>query len=212
MAEGSKPRKSTPRRRLPADEARERILQAAERKLAQVGPEGLRLTDLAAELGISHPAILHHFGKREDLVAEVVTHAIARFNARLIQALEGNIRRREAILDMIGEFFAAEGTARTLAWLVLSGRAGKQRGRTIGTASRPLKNVIDMVHAQRVQAYPERTIDPEDSKFRSHLTVFALLGEALFGNLIRFASDEPTGAEQSREFRRRLAQLLADYP
>jgi len=67
---------------LPADEARTRILTAAERKLAEVGPEQLRLTELAAELGISHQAILYHYGSREELVSAVLAHAIARINQR----------------------------------------------------------------------------------------------------------------------------------
>src|SRR6185295_17110146 len=65
-----------PRRRLRAEEAQRRILEAAEKQLMKVGPEGLRLTDLAQALGVSHPAILHHFGSREGLVAAVVRHAL----------------------------------------------------------------------------------------------------------------------------------------
>ena len=210
MAERSQaPSSIPPRKRLSASDARERILQAAERKLAEVGPEGLRLTEIAAELGISHPAILHHFGKREDLIVAVVTRASLRFNERLMQVIGSNLRRRDAILDMVAEYFGAEGTARLLAWLVLSKRARMPR-RTTGTS--PLKRVIDLVHAQRAQNYPERTVDLEDSKFRSQLTAFALLGEALFGDLLRHAIDDPSGPEQSREFRRRLAKLLADNP
>src|SRR4051794_25890272 len=129
MGERTPAPSATPRKRLRASDARERILQAAERKLAEVGPEGLRLTELAAELGISHPAILHHFAKREALVVAVVTRASSRFNERLIETITGNLQRRDAILDMIAEFYGAEGTARLLAWLVLSKRAQRPRGR-----------------------------------------------------------------------------------
>mgnify|MGYP003784140717 CR=1 FL=1 len=88
------PKKSSPsrRRRLPADEARASILAAAERKLGQVGPERLRLTELAAELGVSHPAILHHFGSREELVVAVLHQAIQRMNQRLTEAITGKLR------------------------------------------------------------------------------------------------------------------------
>ena len=73
-----KPREpnSARRRRFPAAQARARILAAAERKLAEVGPEQLRLTDLAAELGVSHQAILHHFGSREELVPRTIAGAL----------------------------------------------------------------------------------------------------------------------------------------
>ena len=203
-------RKSTApaRRRLPAEEARARILEAAERKLSAVGPEGLRLTELASELGISHPAILHHFGSREELMVAVITRATARLNARLAEAIEGGALANAAILDMIAEFYGAEGNARLIAWLVLSGRAARWRPR--GSNARPLQRLIEIAHAQRQQARPDTRSDYEDTKFRSQLTAFALLGEAIFGDMVRVASGDATGADASRDFRRRLARMLAD--
>lgn len=195
-----------PRRRLSAEDARARILQAAERKLAEVGPEGLRLTELAAELGISHPAILHHFGSREELVAAVVSHAFTHTNEQLAEAIASSAPGRAAILDMIAEFYGKNGNARLIAWLVLSGRAPKQRT----GASRALQRVIELAHAQRKRVHPDRDVDYEDTKFRSQLTALALLGDAIFGDLIRHASGDPVGAQPAREFRRRLAKLLSD--
>jgi AcrR family transcriptional regulator len=198
-----------PRKRLSAEEARERILLAAERKLAEVGPEGLRLTALASELGVSHPAILHHFGSREELMVAVIARATERLNARLAERIEGRQGgAREAILDMIAEFYGTEGNARLIAWLILSGRAPKLRRKT-GTL-RPLQRLIELAHTQREQAHPERAVEFADSKFRSQLTALALLGDAIFGDVIRYASGDAIGPEQAREFRRRLAKLLAD--
>lgn len=197
-----------PRRRLTAEEARARIMEAAERKLAEVGPEGLRLTDLAAELGISHPAILHHFGSRKDLVVAVIARAIGRLNERLSQAIASRAHGRAALLDMVAEFYAAEGQARLIAWLVLSGRTPKSAGRAHG--QKPLQQLIELAHRQRSAARPERGCAYEDTQFRAHLTALALLGDAIFGDLIRYASGAPTGAEASRDFRQRLARLLAD--
>lgn len=201
------PRTDPPRRRLSADEARERILEAAERQLAEVGPEGLRLTDLAAELGVSHPAILHHFGSREGLVAAVVRRAVGSLNAQLVEAIADNPGRAE-ILDMIAEFFSKQGTARTIAWLLLSNRLGKLPEQPTGEPV--LKQLIDEGHRRRVAARPDDAIDYDDSRFRAQLTALALLGDAIFGDLIRRASGESGGADKSRDFRRRLAKLLND--
>ena len=63
---------SKKRTRLPAEQAKQLIMAAAERHLAAHGPDGIRLKDLASELGISHPAILHHFGSREGLIRALV--------------------------------------------------------------------------------------------------------------------------------------------
>ncbi len=201
-------RTAAARRRLPAEEARARILEAAERKLSAVGPEGLRLTELAAELGISHPAILHHFGSREELMLAVITRATARLNARLTEAIESRAQGHSAILDMIAEYYGTEGNARLIAWLVLSGRSARSRAR--GAGARPLQRLIESAHAMRQQAHPNRPTDYADTEFRSQLTALALLGEAIFGDVIRAASGDETGPEASRDFRRRLARLLAD--
>jgi AcrR family transcriptional regulator len=197
-----------PRRRLSAEEARARILQAAERKLAAVGPEGLRLTELAAELGISHPAILHHFGSREELVAAVVERAFAHSNERLAQAIAGRAHGYEAMLDMVAEFYGKNGNARLLAWLVLSGHTGRRSGR--GDGGRALQRMIELAHAQRTAVRCDREIDYEDTKFRAQLTALALLGDAIFGELIRRSAGDTAGPQSAREFRRRLAKLLAD--
>jgi AcrR family transcriptional regulator len=199
-----------PRRRLSAEEARERILHAAERKLAAVGPEGLRLTELAAELGISHPAILHHFGSREELVAAVVARAFAHSNQRLEQAIAGRAHGYEAMLDMVAEFYGKNGNARLLAWLLLTGRTGGRGGRGARGGGGALQRMIELAHAQRTAACREREIDYEDTKFRAQLTALALLGDAIFGDLIRRSSGDAAGASSAREFRRRLAKLLAD--
>ncbi|MGD8859447.1 MAG: helix-turn-helix domain-containing protein [Myxococcales bacterium] len=200
-------RSTTPgRRRLSAEEARARILEAAERHLAEVGPEGLRLTDLATELGISHPAILHHFGSREGLVAAVVARAVGGLNAQLADAIAEKPSRVE-IMDMIADFFATKGNARLIAWLVLSGRLG-ELPRPAAGGEPPLRALIEKAHAQRKAVFPDADFD--DTRFRSQLTAIALLGEAIFGDLVRYASGDATGAEQSRDFRRRLARLLTD--
>lgn len=87
--EGAAKRKAavaSPRTRRSAAEARQRILEVAQRELLRVGPEALRLTDLARQLGLSHPAILHHFGSREGLVAAVVQHSMHALTQQLMAA------------------------------------------------------------------------------------------------------------------------------
>ena len=63
------------RTRRSAPEARRAILEAAEKRLREGGPEAVRLQDLARDLGVSHPAILHHFGSREKLIRAVMRDA-----------------------------------------------------------------------------------------------------------------------------------------
>ena len=194
-----------PRRRLPADQARQRILEAAERRLAEVGPEGLRLTELAAQLHISHPAILHHFGSREGLVAEVVRRAFDSLNDELMGAIASRGRQGQVLLDRIAEFYATRGHARTIAWLILSGRTHRgTRARDAGPP--PFSRLIELIHAQRLEIQPGAP--RADTAFRAQLTALSLLGAAIFGDLILGESGVPPTAERAKEFRRRLGELV----
>src|SRR6202166_2356399 len=73
-------------RRTP-EEARRLILDAAQAAIARTGPQGLRLQDIAAEAGISHPLILHHFGSRAGLVRALTREAAAELRDRLVQSM-----------------------------------------------------------------------------------------------------------------------------
>ena len=72
-------------RRTP-EEARRVILDAAERRLSELGPEGIRLQEIAADVGISHPTILHHFDSREGLVLALTQRATDQLRADLLAA------------------------------------------------------------------------------------------------------------------------------
>jgi AcrR family transcriptional regulator len=199
----------TPRTRLPAEEARRRILDAAEVQLVQVGPDGLRLTELAAKLGISHPAILHHFGSREGLIAAVVKRSQRALNEELVAALarpSPDKPRAEALMDILSELYAQRGHARLIAWLILSGFTPRTHRRD---EIPPLKQIADAVHAFRSERHPAQAIDYDDTMFGLQLTALALLGEAIFGEAIRLASGMEERPDNSKEFRRRLAKLLS---
>jgi TetR/AcrR family transcriptional regulator, repressor for neighboring sulfatase len=197
------------RRRFPAEQARARILDAAERKLADVGPEALRLTDLAAELEISHQAILHHFGSREELVSAVLGQAIARINQRLADAMTTRTTLgANGMLDIVADYYGAEGRARLLAWLMLSERG--QQLQAQAQAARPLQPLLELVHALRKKVAPGRRIEHADTRFLCELAAFALLGEALFGGLVRVAFGHADDSAASRDFRNRFARLLKE--
>src|SRR5260221_1514602 len=73
-------------RRTP-EEAKRLILETAQALVARTGPQGLRLQDIAAEAGISHPLILHHFGSRAGLVRALTREAAAELKDRLVASM-----------------------------------------------------------------------------------------------------------------------------
>ncbi|MEV5568413.1 TetR/AcrR family transcriptional regulator [Spirillospora sp. NPDC052269] len=62
-------------------ERRDALVLAAYRCLAASGFEGLRLREVAAQAGIDHSTIHHHFATKQDLVVAVVDHATGRFRS-----------------------------------------------------------------------------------------------------------------------------------
>jgi AcrR family transcriptional regulator len=115
-----------PRKRRTAEEARTSILDAAEKRLVASGPAAIRLQEVAADVGVSHPTILHHFGSREALVEAVVRRALDSLHAQMLAAVgtsPGSTGKVTALLDSVFDVFAAGGHGRTLLWLTLSGHA-----------------------------------------------------------------------------------------
>jgi AcrR family transcriptional regulator len=195
-------------RRLPAEEARLRILDAAERRLSEVGPEGLRLQELAKDLGISHPAILHHFGSRDELVQAVVVRAVAALHTDLIRSFTstlGNARSvaAEEVLHRVAQTLADRGQARLMAWLILSGREPPELGSEVR-----LRKVVEGAHAFRRARSQRRDLELADTAFIVELCAFALLGDAVFGERLRRLEGVAVGSEASRAFRVRLGALL----
>lgn len=192
------------RTRRSASEARQRILEAAQEQLMQVGPEALRLTDLARQLGVSHPAILHHFGSREGLVAAVVRHSTRALHLQLIAALQSSQQAtdRGELIELVAKVCGGQGLGRLLAWLLLSGRADK----LLESGELPLEQLAAAAHDLRVR-YGHPASYP-DTLFEVQLLAVVLLGDALFGDAVRQASGVEEGEAAAREFRKRLTQLL----
>jgi AcrR family transcriptional regulator len=198
------------RRRRTAEEARHAILEAAQRRLAECGPEEVRLQDIASDLGISHPAILHHFGSREALMRELSRHAFAALNADLVRALEQ--REPEALagdvtawLDRVFETLRDRGHARLLAWSTLTGRPQSEDGEA---EPHMLLDLARTVHALRSEAGErEGTAVPpfEDTVFAVQLVAAALLGDALMGSVLRRSAGIDSDAATQERFRRWLA-------
>lgn len=192
-----------PRRRHSAEEARQRILEAAQRRLAASGPEGLRLQEIASDLGISHPAILHHFGSREGLLQALAAHSGQSLNAEIAERIRAGGADLGEILALTRETLASQGQARLLAWLALSGR--------LPAESPPLlQGLVEVVHtghaarrAEQGKAAPRR----EDTVHAVLLVAFCLFGEALVGDLFR-ASVGQEDPDSPERFQAWLGELL----
>lgn len=194
-----------PRRRRSAEEARLQILEAAQRRLAASGPEGLRLQEIAADVGISHPAILHHFGSREGLLEALATHTAEGLNREIAARLETGAPDLREILALTRDTLASQGQARLLAWLALSGRLTAEK-------PRPLGSLVEVAQARRSRHRAETggaPPDPEDTAHAILLVAFSLFADVLIGDLLRVSMGHPSGGEE--RFQDWLAALLEEH-
>jgi AcrR family transcriptional regulator len=193
------------RRRRSAAETRNAILEAAERRLLAGGPEAIRLQEIAADAGISHPAILHHFGSREGLVEAMVLRGITNLQAQFLEgwpsAKEPDI---EGVFDRFFEVASHRGIARMLAWLILS------KGNRTMTPN-VFKPAAERMHAGRVrraQKEGRRSPELEQTLFAATFIFILVLGDSLFGPSVRRAVGLGSGADATRRFRRLLSETV----
>ena len=123
------------------------ILEAAERRLHDEGPEGVRIQRIAADLGITDAAIHYHFGSREALMDAL----LRRIGRRLVDDIEATIERwapDQIDVAALGRLFqrayADERAARLALWLSLTGWRSKGSGM--------FKSLVEQVHRARIQA------------------------------------------------------------
>jgi TetR/AcrR family transcriptional regulator, transcriptional repressor for nem operon len=75
-------------------ERRDEILSVAIRHIARLGFEGLRVRDVAKEVGIHNASLHHHFPTKEDLIAAVVERFLRDFGSAQAEPLAGNADER----------------------------------------------------------------------------------------------------------------------
>ncbi|WP_422004553.1 TetR/AcrR family transcriptional regulator [Pyruvatibacter mobilis] len=214
----------TRRVRRTGEEARRLILDAAEQRLASSGPEGIRLQDIAKDVGISHPAILHHFQSREGLVGALVERTMTHLRDALLGVItrgQSGALDTDAMMDEVFATLSDRGHARLLAWLTLTGRvepesgltdSGDENSKAEGSRGRQmLGELTDLVHeAAARQARDAGKTEPskEDTRFFILLAAMSAFGEAIVGRQMYEAAGLGGDPEAAAKFRTRLKALL----
>jgi AcrR family transcriptional regulator len=207
MARRSTPPTLPPRKRRTADEARHAILDVAEKMLVAEGPGAIRLQEVAAKVGVSHPTILHHFGSREGLLEAVVARALESLHASLLAAVKTTPESPDRVADLLDGVYATMvtgGHARAFLWLALSGY-------TTSLEQLRVRSLAEAVHEiRRTKRTGVKRIPPfEDTYFSVLLPALALVAMSATTVGRRPGSDdEPCSPKR---FRAWLAKLIHEH-
>ncbi len=176
------------------------------------GPSGIRLQEVAAEVGVSHPTVLHHFGSREGLLEAVVARSLDSLHADLLAAMREapkSVDKVSHLLDRVYQTLAGTGHARAFLWLALAGYAPS-------IEQLHVRALAEVVHGMRGELFrasnPKKKLPPfEDTYFTILLPALALLAMAVTtpspgGN--PSPEEDPYGP---RRFRAWLARLIHDH-
>ncbi len=202
------PSERPPRIRRTAEEAQTAILDATEKRLVEAGPSGIRLQDVAEDVGVSHPTILHHFGSRERLVGEVIKRRVASMNAEVLATLAAGTKEEATVTALFERLFTAFGPgghARVVAFLALAGERV--------TDLESVMPLAETLQTTRLANCTEGKVTPtlEDSYFTVLLVSFALFGDAIAGRLFRAEPDPEIDRVTSERFRVWLARLVQSH-
>ena len=116
--------KSSPhRRRRTSEDARAEALAAARAILLDLGPEALTLKAVAAQVGVTHANLLHHFGSAGGLQTELMAMMLRDLSDVMREAV-AKLRAGECTMDEVValtfDAFGEGGAGRLAAWMVLN--------------------------------------------------------------------------------------------
>lgn len=100
------------------EQARRRILEAAQRHLQEGGPDAVKVQRIARDLELTDAAIHYHFKNRRNLLASLLTHAGADLKRRLADSETASV---DELATRLHATYSTDGYARLAMWLSLAG-------------------------------------------------------------------------------------------
>jgi AcrR family transcriptional regulator len=197
------------RRRRSADEARQRILEAAEARLIADGPGAIKVQAIARDLGLTDPAIHYHFGSQEGLLRALIRFGGRRLKEGVHRAIRSwtgdsvNVRR---LVDLVGETYGRRGYARLAAWMALAGWRDRGTGM--------YNELVERIHGSRTRRARDAGVpepELEDSRQLVVLLNLVLFADAISGNSFRRSVDLPVDRAAGERFRSWFIELLESY-
>jgi AcrR family transcriptional regulator len=112
------------RRRRTPEEARREAIFSARKLLLSGGPDAMTLSAVAADIGVTHANLIHHFGSaaglQSALMGSMVTDLKEALDAAIVRLKTDDGAPLE-LVNAVFDAFAEGGAGRLAAWIALSG-------------------------------------------------------------------------------------------
>jgi AcrR family transcriptional regulator len=153
--------KTTLRQRLPVEERRELVLEAAGRLFGERGYEGTRIEDIAAAAGVTKPIVYRHFDSKRDLYLALLDRHrddLPGFVASM-PAGGSTVERLRAVLDVWLDYVEAH----SYSWKMLFRDAGggpeiAARRREVHAEARAV--LVELIRSLTATPVPRRQLEP----------------------------------------------------
>ncbi len=154
----------------------------AEKRLATYGLTGLNIVDVAADAGMSHATLIHHFGNTARMRRALASRMTNRIISDVVQTLQAQSRdNRGHVVESLFAAFAEGGQGKLMAWLAIG-----DTGLGVEDAEPP-QHLVDLF-TQLVPAVatylPEQTDREERARQIVMLVATAAIGFGLSSDIL----------------------------
>jgi AcrR family transcriptional regulator len=188
-----------PRIRHSADEAKQLILDAAEKRFRDGGMPAVRVQLVARDIGLTDAAVHHHFGSRKGLLTALLRRARRSVRAELDAATRdwsGGARDLASLSKLVSDCYDRRGYARLATWLMLSGVTGRGSGM--------LSDLVDALQGSSdCEARDRGLVAPTRLQIQFLVALFHMIhaAEPLFGEAMLRSVGLPNDAASRDRFR-----------
>lgn len=188
-------------------DVRTHILKVATRRFARQGFDSTSLQEIADEVGVKKPSLLHHFPSKNELLRGVLDVLFEHWTGVLPRLLEavtsGRARFFEAITEELISFFSEDPDRARLVVRELLDRPQQMQARFAQTLIPWVTLIADYIRKGQQSGHVPESVDPE--AYILHvltLTVSAIAALPVMGQALPGSSKEEVAARQLRELSR----------
>jgi len=147
-----------------SSDVRTRALAVATRLFAERGFDGTSLQNIADEVGVTKPAVLHHFPSKEDLRRAVLEGILEHWREvlpRLLLAATASTDRFDAVFGELHRFFVADPDRARLVARELFDRPGDVKRMLRGAVKPWLAAIAAYIKEGQAHGHHWEDVDPE---------------------------------------------------